>query len=210
MAQDLSEKQSDSKQVDLRNAHLGVTQSSLSMLSQIRSVACAPIHFLKGLEPKEWAAFAIPAALMTVCLYFHDSKFAPAANWGLIGFSGLFLTSYVALLFSLIRHLQVRDSELKWQDLGFAFIYCIIWILTLTYFAWAWYVFGNFGPAGGGEKYKPEIIDALYFSAVIFSTVGFGDFVPTNSAGKLFFTFQVLIGSIHLVVFFSLLLTKRR
>ncbi len=37
-------------------------------------------------------------------------------------------------------------------------------------------------------------IDALYFSTVSLLTVGYGDFVPTSDAGKLFTIFYLLCG----------------
>lgn len=37
-------------------------------------------------------------------------------------------------------------------------------------------------------------IDALYFSVITLTTVGYGDFSPTTDAGKLFTIFYILIG----------------
>ncbi|MEM9421271.1 MAG: potassium channel family protein [Pseudomonadota bacterium] len=40
-------------------------------------------------------------------------------------------------------------------------------------------------------------LDHLYFSAVTFSTLGFGDYSPEKS-GKLFAAFEALLGNLHL------------
>lgn len=37
-------------------------------------------------------------------------------------------------------------------------------------------------------------IDALYFSVITLTTVGYGDFSPATDAGKLFTIFYILIG----------------
>ncbi|HID37924.1 MAG TPA: two pore domain potassium channel family protein [Calditrichaeota bacterium] len=50
-------------------------------------------------------------------------------------------------------------------------------------------------------------LDAIYFSAVTFSTLGYGDFAPTQSA-RLIAAFQAILGNLHLgmvvgVMFFA-------
>lgn len=41
-------------------------------------------------------------------------------------------------------------------------------------------------------------LDYLYFSAVTFSTLGFGDFNPANTMGRLVAALQALLGNLHL------------
>lgn len=49
-------------------------------------------------------------------------------------------------------------------------------------------------------------INSLYFSVSVFTTLGFGDFVPVNEAGKIYVSFLALLGTIHFVLFISLML----
>lgn len=55
-----------------------------------------------------------------------------------------------------------------------------------------------------------SVIDALYFSVVALATVGFGDFVPTTDAGKLFTVAYILFGIGILAAFASELTKDRR
>lgn len=38
------------------------------------------------------------------------------------------------------------------------------------------------------------MVDSLYFTTVLLTTVGYGDIVPKSSEGKAFATFYVLVG----------------
>jgi voltage-gated potassium channel len=53
------------------------------------------------------------------------------------------------------------------------------------------------------------LVDAFYFSVIALSTVGFGDFTPETTLGKLFTAFYVLSG-IGVIVAFINALGERR
>lgn len=57
------------------------------------------------------------------------------------------------------------------------------------------------------SKSQHVALDAIYFSAVTFSTLGYGDFSPTQTA-RLTAAFQAILGNLHLgmvvgVMFFA-------
>lgn len=52
------------------------------------------------------------------------------------------------------------------------------------------------------------LLDALYFSVVTLTTVGFGDFAPETAAGKIFTIFYILVG-LGLISGFVFLLADR-
>jgi len=53
-----------------------------------------------------------------------------------------------------------------------------------------------------------DVLDALYFSVVTLTTVGYGDFTPETAEGKLFTIFYILIG-LGLVSGFVLLMADK-
>lgn len=51
-------------------------------------------------------------------------------------------------------------------------------------------------------------LDAFYFSVSTFATVGYGDFVPSTVAGKLFTSFYMLTGVAILTGYFTMRLRR--
>jgi voltage-gated potassium channel Kch len=52
------------------------------------------------------------------------------------------------------------------------------------------------------------IVDSFYFSVITLTTVGYGDFSPVTTAGKLFTTVYILVGISIIVVFANTLAKK--
>ncbi len=67
-------------------------------------------------------------------------------------------------------------------------------LFLITTFAYVYWLMGFRANVSQGE---PTRLDALYFSAVTFSTLGFGDYSPVNFS-KLFAAIQAILGNIHL------------
>jgi voltage-gated potassium channel Kch len=53
-----------------------------------------------------------------------------------------------------------------------------------------------------------RVVDALYFSVITLTTVGYGDFAPKTDAGKLFTAAYVLVGIGILLAFVTTLAAK--
>ncbi len=58
-------------------------------------------------------------------------------------------------------------------------------------------VYRNVGLMEGGHHVQPTAREALYFSIVTFSTLGYGDFAPSPSA-RLIAASEALLGNLHL------------
>ena len=58
-------------------------------------------------------------------------------------------------------------------------------------------IYKNIGLVSNGELIKPNSVDAIYFSAVTFSTLGYGDFAP-HAPIRLVAAAQALLGNLHL------------
>ncbi|MDU8912012.1 potassium channel family protein [Aestuariicoccus sp. MJ-SS9] len=58
-------------------------------------------------------------------------------------------------------------------------------------------LYKNVGLVAGNDFVRPSALDAIYFSAVTFSTLGYGDFAPHPSA-RIIAAAQALLGNLHL------------
>lgn len=58
-------------------------------------------------------------------------------------------------------------------------------------------LYKNVGLISDGKTVRPSMLDAIYFSSVTFSTLGYGDFAPHPSARVIAAT-QALLGNLHL------------
>ena len=99
-----------------------------------------------------------------------------------------------AFLFVLVRFFRgiwngLRDAEFR------AMFYWVIGLLALG----TWFYARVEGWSG---------LDALYFSVITLTTVGYGDFSPQTPGGKLFTIFYVLIG-LGIISGFIILLAER-
>ena len=63
---------------------------------------------------------------------------------------------------------------------------------SILVFAILYFISGKFAVKFLGEKKKLNFFDALYFSIVTQSTVGYGDLVPTNRLTKSIVMLQLL------------------
>jgi hypothetical protein len=179
---------------------------------QLSTIVLSSLRFVLGFIVGERKIVLSTGALLIVWVIALLACPSLVTNVGLIIYCALISIAYAGLIVTLARYLCITDAERRFQDVGFILLYGMASLVLILLFAYGWLVFGNFCPAGGcgAPQYQPDRVDSLYLASVVFSTLGLGDFVPSNPAGKLFLSFQVFFSSIHLVAFFSLLLTKRR
>lgn len=181
-------------------------------MTQVRTqaIANASLHFVRRYLTRERRVLSVSFTCLLIWLSAVYAFPILSSSTGLLVHGLLILLVYSALFFTLSRYLQITNEELQFQDIGFVLIYVLVSLVLLFLFAFGWLVFAGFGPSPPPPSYTPNKIDSIYFASVIFSTLGFGDFIPVSQAGKLFVSFQAFLSSVHFVAFFSLLLTKRR
>jgi len=74
--------------------------------------------------------------------------------------------------------------------------------MIILYFAFSYIGLGLVGPSSS-EKITPSLAEAIYFSVVTWTTLGFGDFRPTEAA-RIWVMVEALIG----YLFMALLVAK--
>ncbi len=107
----------------------------------------------------------------------------------------------VVSVFLMILSLLIMKNAIevdKWA--GCFFCYVITTILMIAFFAW---LYGKFGII---HNSKPPIddfgIETIYFSIVTWTTLGCGDFAPSEKA-RLLAAIEALVGYIHLGILVS-------
>lgn len=86
----------------------------------------------------------------------------------------------VPFLWILIRFARALWRSLKDPEFQGLFFLVIVMLVSGTFFYWrveGW-----------------SLLDSLYFSVTTLTTVGYGDFSPTTTAGKIFTIFYIFIG----------------
>ncbi|UPG96585.1 potassium channel family protein [Luteibacter aegosomatissinici] len=125
-----------------------------------------------------------------------SSAEAPA-EWGV---SVLIIVTSVAYLWIarlIPQSLVIREHELYGSVLLYVAIAMLI-ILQCAGFGWAPY--DLFGPTAASGV-RPTRGDAIYFSAVTFTTLGYGDFAPSAGPGRALAIFEAMLGTAHSVFF---------
>ncbi|NUY06210.1 potassium channel family protein [Paraburkholderia youngii] len=110
----------------------------------------------------------------------------------------------------------MTELEFKNEQIGRNFVlaialYVVYTALLTTQFAFAWGFGGGFGLPNSKNGFYPataDLVEALYFSTTVFTTVGFGDYVPIGRAAKLYFCFESMVAATHNAAFFSILLIR--
>lgn len=152
---------------------------------------------------------AILAAGVVACVTAVVASYSAATIFSIISFTTAL--SYLLLVSSLATELHFSHTQPARNFVLVVTVYVVYTVLLLLQFAAAWYLGGGFGPANDAFAYKQataDSTDSLYFATTIFSTVGFGDYVPKTAAAKLYACFEGLISITHNATFFSMLLIR--
>jgi voltage-gated potassium channel len=86
----------------------------------------------------------------------------------------------VPFLWILIRFARALWRSLKDPEFQGLFFLVIVMLVSGTFFYW--------------QVEGWSLLDSLYFSVITLTTVGYGDFSPTTTAGKIFTIFYIFIG----------------
>jgi len=84
------------------------------------------------------------------------------------------------------------------------------WLGIIFGCAFIYYFFSGIynGMVNNITSYNPKFLEALYFSIVTFTTLGFGDFVPKQGFFQLFASFESLMGAIFMALFIFVFVRK--
>lgn len=79
----------------------------------------------------------------------------------------------------------------------------IWWVGIILGYAFIYYFYNGISIriANNINSYNPKFLEALYFSVVTFTTLGFGDLAPKPGFFQLFASFEALLGAIFMAMF---------
>jgi hypothetical protein len=126
-------------------------------------------------------------------------KFIPPTNLTLFINVVFLLSIYITCMYMLTTRFMTHSNHL---EVGAALLFFAMSVLLIACFGAAWTVFPN--NFKGADNYSIDGIDPFYFSASVFTTLGFGDFAPCTRAGKILASCEALMGATHMVTFFSI------
>lgn len=112
--------------------------------------------------------------------------------------AGLFSLSFVWMLIFRLR-VVLADPERRWREL---LLLAGNFAGMLLVFAWVHHEIGLVDLSGGAMQGTRDFSDALYFSVVTLTTLGFGDFIPSG-AGRAIAAMQGLLGYVILGILVS-------
>jgi uncharacterized membrane protein YfcA len=140
---------------------------------------------------------------------YHDPAFYVASATGIV--------LLILLLFRMTK-VEIKDEEIQNQDWTAPLAYALGLLILIAFYTVEWYFLGCFGPPNPptGQLLlleianRPGIQDAIYFSVITSTTLGYGDLAPLTGGAKIFAATQALTCSIYTVTGLAILLGKRR
>ncbi|TFW09528.1 two pore domain potassium channel family protein [Oxalobacteraceae bacterium OM1] len=146
------------------------------------------------------------AALPFLGLFFWSARLGPA---GLGWYTAAVLAYYVTFITIIVlRFEQPTGTNQRLTELILLLLVACHTILLIACFGLGWAAFGQYGSASGPCDGSGTGITPFYFSTILFTSVGFGDFVPCSDGARLFAMEEAVVGHFHTVVFFSMLLGR--
>jgi hypothetical protein len=124
--------------------------------------------------------------------------------------------AYGAFVLFIIHYLESFDTNRQTLTI---FVFSGSAVVLIGLFSIAWGVFQAFQvtsdlvvPVSPYICHSGFDVDltwaSLYFSTTVFTTLGFGDYIPKGQAGQVISIVESLLGVTHVVTFFSILMTR--
>ena len=137
------------------------------------------------------AALAIVAALADGAVGTDTTR-----AWLAIGQALLLVILVLAIGSRLVRHQHVSAQTVL-------AVVCVYVLFGLIFALWQYGLNGLTDRQFFVQTDDPTVADFVYFSFVVLTTLGFGDFTPATDAGKAMVSFEALLGQLFLVTVVS-------
>ena len=143
---------------------------------------------MKSLQIANRASVALLIAAGTLVGALYFLPVGESGPWILL-LATIFCVTFLWMLIFRLRVL-LGQPERRWRDLSLLFG---SFLLMVVVFAWVHQQIGLMDVSGPGMRGTRNFGDALYFSVVTITTIGYGDFIPMG-AGRSIAALQGLLG----------------
>jgi len=121
------------------------------------------------------------------------SEYSVGASVGAVAF----MIASLLTFFQIVLLMPFRDKDDNDFQLDALRLVCDTMISSVFMIMVFAVLYKNIGLISNGETVRPNALDAIYFSSVTFSTLGYGDFAPHPSL-RIISATQALLGNLHL------------
>ncbi|GGX62485.1 ion channel [Saccharospirillum salsuginis] len=143
--------------------------------------------------------------ILAFIVWFVLSYFYEGESNALIAFFGSLSVYFAYSVY--LKSLHDEHSNINnYQLLSLVGLYLLIAVIVVVLYA-AYYAVFDF-VVGNGTVWESNFHNALYFSVVTFTTLGFGEFLPGNTPARYFVSGEAMLGTLHMVTFVSVWLSK--
>ena len=149
--------------------------------------------------------YTIALAAVFPCLVLAvETKFIHPSGVLWFASCAIMFVTYVRFVYDCAANLTRKHAIIEH---GLFLLIFLVTLLLVLSFAYCWHTFAHAGPPGSASTILSGD-DSIYFSAAVFTTLGFGDIVPLGTQSKYFAAYEALFGATHMVTFFSLVAAR--
>jgi len=158
--------------------------------------------WINEVDPKGRKRFILGLVAFLVALLPAWLFKGVSPTWATFCGIGIALSGYALLAYSCHRFLVIKHEEL----IGGAALFVLLAILMIGVYAFYYQAFPVSGAVDADFPRRLNGVEAIYFSTVVFTTLGFGDIVPKNDLGRWMVISESIVGTTHMVFFILLFL----
>lgn len=146
------------------------------------------------------AAVFVDVFISILVFNFHVQPY----HWLWVTYCISLFVGYVFLLRDMAGNMTSFPSvDVPWM----AFLFFNMTVLIALLFTTPWIAFAHVS-LNGQTKGDLGLLDAMYLSVSVLTTLGFGDIVPNDEPSRAFLIYQAIFGVTHMVVSFSVITSR--
>jgi hypothetical protein len=155
-----------------------------------------------GSRSRTIAFVTVLVDLLITILVFNF--YVPPYHWLWVTYCISLFIGYVFLLRDIAENMTGFPSvDVPWM----AFLFFNMTLLIALLFTMPWIAFAHVS-LNGKPIVDLGLLDAMYLSVSVLTTLGFGDIVPSDEPSRAFLIYQVLFGVTHMVVSLSVITSR--